>query len=101
MGRNRNRLQIIADVLCVVMRGARKTHIMYQANLSYALLNRYLAEVMNADLVCFENENYVLTGKGRSFLDKFKVYSRHCERLNDHLNTVSIERMELERMCSV
>ena len=99
-GSHRNRLQIIADILCVVRRGARKTHIMRQARLSYTLLCRYLAEVVNADLVCFENENYVLTRKGRSFLDKFNVYSRHCEHLSDHLNTVSSERMELERMCS-
>ena len=100
MGRYRTRLQIIADILRVVRRGARKTRIMRQARLSYTLLRRYLAEVVKADLVCFENENYVLTGKGRRFLDKFNVYFRHCEHLNDHLNTVSNERMELEKMCS-
>ena len=100
MGRHRDRLQIVADILRVVRRGSRKTRVMRQARLSYTLLCRYLAEVMDADLVCFENESYVLTGKGRSFLDKFDVYSQHCEHLNDHLNTVSVERMELERMCS-
>jgi len=100
MGRHRNRLQIIADVLRVVREGSGKTRIMRRAKLSYMLLCRYLAEVEKADLVCFENENYVLTGKGQRFLDRFNVYSQHCEHLNDHFNTVSIERMELERMCS-
>ena len=100
MGSHRNRLQIIAEILRIVRRGARKTHIMRQARLSYTLLCRYLTEVVNADLVYFEDENYVLTGKGQRFLDKFNVYSQHCEHLNDHLNTVSNERMELEKMCS-
>jgi len=100
MGRHRNRLQIIADVLRVVRGGSRKTRIMRQARLSYMLLCRYLADVVKADLVSFENESYVLTGKGQSFLDRFNAYSQHCEHLNDHLNTVSIERMELEKMCS-
>jgi len=46
MGKYRDRLQIIADMLSVVRGGAKKTHIMYQANLSYTLLGRYLSEVL-------------------------------------------------------
>lgn len=98
MGRHRSRLQIIADVLCVVSGGARKTHVMQRARLSYTLLCRYLAEVVKADLVSFENEIYVLTRKGQSFLDKFDVYSQHCQHLNDRLDTVTNERIELEKM---
>jgi len=100
MGRHRNRLQIIADVLRVVRGGSRKTRIMRQARLSYMLLCRYLADVVKADLVYCESKNYLLTRKGEKFLEKFNVYSQHREHLNDHLNTVSSERMELEKMCS-
>jgi len=102
MGKYRSRLQIIADVLSVAGNGARKMHIMYNANLSYELLVRYLAEVLDAGLVRFESGAgcYRLTRKGEKFLDRFNEYSRHCKHLDDHLNTVSIERMELERMCS-
>jgi len=100
MGRHRDRLQIIADILRIVKRGSRKTRIMRRARLSYTLLCRYLTEVVKADLIFCENGNYVLTRKGEKFLDKFNVYSQHCEHLNDHLNTVSSERMELEKMCS-
>jgi len=101
MGRHRNRLQIIADILCVVKRGSRKTRIMRQARLSYTLLCRYLAEVVKADFVYYENRNYILTGRGERFLDKFNEYIEHCEHLNDHLNKVSSERIELEKMCSI
>ena len=51
MVRYRNRLDIIADVLEVAKGGARKTQIMYGANLSYRLLTRYLKEVMDTGLV--------------------------------------------------
>jgi len=62
----RDRLQIIADMLSIARNGAKKTQIMYQANLSYRLLGRYLREVLNAGLVKFENGNsYVLTAKGK------------------------------------
>jgi len=40
MGKYRDRLQIIADILSVVRDGAKKTHVMYQANLSFTLLKR-------------------------------------------------------------
>jgi len=100
MGGHRNRLEIIADILCIAKRGARKTRIMRQAGLSYTLLCRYLTEVVKADLVYCESKNYLLTRKGERFLNKFREYSQHCQRLDDHLNTVSGERMELEKMCS-
>ena len=51
MSRYRDRLQIIADILVIASRRARKTQIMYQANLSYRLLCRYLGEVLEAGLV--------------------------------------------------
>lgn len=40
----RSRYEIIADMLNVVSGRAKKTKIMYQANLSYKLLQKYLAE---------------------------------------------------------
>lgn len=88
MGKYRNRLQIVADVLSVTMEGAKKTQIMYQANLSYSLLNRYLAEVMKAGLVNFEGsaDLYKLTRKGRHFLKKFNEYSGQHRWLEEQLN---------------
>ena len=51
MGQYRKRLEIIADILSVVRGGAKKTRIMYQANLSYRLLALYLEFVKEAGLV--------------------------------------------------
>ena len=52
----RRKLDIIADMLLVAGSGsgAKKTHIMYQANLSHRLLIKYLEEVVRAYLLSFE-----------------------------------------------
>ena len=99
MGKYRDRLQIIADILFVVRGGAKKTHVMYQANLSFTLLKRYLAEVLEAGLVrCDDEDGYRLTRRGQSFLDRFGEYSKRCERVEEELNNVSDEKTVLENL---
>ena len=100
MSRYRDKLQIVADILAIVNTRARKTQIMYQANLSYKLLVRYLAEIIEAGLVTFENEEfYTLTSKGKKFLQRHEKYSRLCRILEQRLNHSSIEKAALEKMC--
>jgi len=96
----RDRLQIIADILSIAGRRARKTQIMYQANLSYKLLCGYLDEVVNAGLICYEDEDhYVLTPKGKMFLERYREYSRRLKYLNEKLSHVTSMKAGLERMC--
>ncbi len=100
MGRYRDRLQIIADVLSIAATKAGKTKIMYQANLSYTLLCQYLSELQEAKLVSLENnEHYVLTPKGKEFLSRHLEYSSHCKSLEKKLNHVNSEKALLEEMC--
>lgn len=99
LGRYRNRLRIIADILRIASNGAKKTRIMYQANLSYRLLCRYLEDVVNARLVTFEKEDsYVLTSKGKEFLERFSEYHKQCNQLEERISCVSIVKAELEKM---
>jgi len=94
-------LQIVADILAITSRGAKKTRIMYQANLSYKLLCRYLGEVMEAGLVGLDDGDlYVLTSKGKEFLSKYGEYSKRREHLEVRLNNVNNEKTMLEQMCS-
>ncbi len=100
MSRYRNRLRIIADILGIVDDRSKKTRIMYQANLSYRLLCRYLDEVVNADLVRSEDDDsYVLTAKGEEFLSRHEEYAKRCRSLEKHLNDVNVEKSALELMC--
>jgi len=99
MGKYRGKLQIIADILSVVRGGAKKTHVMYQANLSFTLLKRYLADVLEAGLVCVDDEDqYRLTGRGQRFLDRFGEYSKRCDHVEQELNNVNDEKTVLESL---
>jgi len=97
LGKYRDRLQIIADILSITSKGAKKTRIMHQANLSYKLLCRYLNEVIDAGLAGFDKDRYVLTSKGEEFLSKYGEYSKHRDRINLHLNNVKNEKIMIEQ----
>ena len=74
-------MDIIANILEVANKGARKTHIMYGCNLSFNQLHVYLAfleerELLKSVFLQTEEKNdsvvYATTSKGRAFL---KAYS--------------------------
>ena len=102
MGTYRNKLDIIADILNVASRDAKKTQIMYQANLSYKVLQKYLSEVVEADLVCFEGDRqcYLLTDKGREFLEAYELYSKTNRNVVLRLNDVASKKKRLEDILS-
>jgi predicted transcriptional regulator len=102
LGTYRSRLDIIADILVVASERSKKTRIMYQANLSYRLLCKYLPEVLKAYLVRFERKErcYVLTRKGKDFLERYKEYSKESKNIETHLNETDARRKELEELCS-
>jgi len=101
-GKYRNRLQIIADILYIAGKGVKKTRIMYQANLSYDLLKRYLAETLEAGLLSIDKDKklYVITRKGEEFLEKYGEYSERCNRLQEQFKDARKDELVLEGMCS-
>jgi len=98
----RSRLQIIADILYIAGRGAKKTRIMYQANLSYDLLKRYLTETIEAGLISTDNDEklYVITRKGEVFLKRYEEYSERCTKIQEHFKNARKDETVLEGMCS-
>jgi predicted transcriptional regulator len=102
LGNYRGRLDIIADILHVVSGNAKKTQIMYQANLSFRVLQKYLAEIAGASLINFEDERrcYVLTDKGREFLDAYEEYSKTNRQVEKRVNDVRSKKNVLEKLCS-
>ena len=103
MGNYRDRLDIIAGILNVASREAKKTQIMYQANLSYKVLQRYLYEIIEASLVRFEkyNQCYQLTYKGQEYLAAYKEYVRCSKSTEKHLNDFSVKKKALEELCPI
>ena len=97
----RDHLTIIASILNVASHSAKKTQIMYQANLSYSVLQRYLSEVSTASLVNFDSQSqsFVLTPKGRKFLNTYKEYAKNTKHVEKRLSQVSDMRKALEQLC--
>ena len=95
----RGKLDIAADILNVVSRNPKKTQIMYQANLSFQVLERYLAELSQASLMCFEDgiQCYALTQKGKMFLDAYREYSKTNKNVEKVLSNFNIKKANLEK----
>lgn len=85
MAARRSRLELIYDILLAIQNkgGAIKpTHLMYKSNLSHKLLNNYLEELIERQLVTIEEEitkkkqkstkAIVLTDKGMNFLAEYR-----------------------------
>ena len=98
----RRKLDIIADMLHVTSQGARKTQIMYQANLNYGLLTKRLNEIRRACLISYERKRrwYVLTSKGAQFLEVYEQYSRCTRNFERHLGEANGKKKILEGLCS-
>jgi len=99
VAKNRRRVDIIADILKTATSSAKKTRIMYIANLSYRLLEKYLDETINMGFVQASGNIYEITEKGRGFLDKYVQFSGRYSGLEDKLEDMRFEREVLERMC--
>lgn len=102
MAKYRRRIEIVADILRIVANGARKTHIMYQCNLSYKLLKRYLREVSKAELIQVDGDrsDYEITEKGKLFLEKFESYLERSKKMVQQIDMVNHEKALLEKMIS-
>jgi predicted transcriptional regulator len=98
----RNKIQIIADILLVAKKGAHKTRIMYQANLSYDLLKRYLTETLGAELIILNKDEkiYMITWKGEVFLKKYEQYCEHRAQLEEQFEGTQKDETLLMEMCS-
>ncbi len=93
--KHRSRLQIIADMLYATGKGSKKTHIMYGANLSYELTNRYLTDLLEGGLIEPKDDEYVITEKGREFLKRFEEYSERRQELVEQINDVNNKKETL------
>lgn len=104
MGSYREKLEIVADILKVINKGERvkKTQIMYQANLSYRLLMKYLDNVVKACLVNIKKREgcYILTSKGKKFLENYSDYYKRQKSIEKKLNDVRDKKKMLEELYS-
>jgi len=83
--KNRDRVEIVADILEICRSDTRKTNIMYQANLSFELLKKYLRMLQQANLIRAEENGslYSATDKGLEFLKQYYELRHHTRIANE------------------
>jgi predicted transcriptional regulator len=99
LGKNRDRISIIAAILDAANSGSTKTRIMFKANLSFMLLEKYLNLSVNADFVSVEGSTYKLTVRGREYLRQYKLFEERYIRAQKMLETLDSERERLSQSC--
>ena len=101
MSKYRDRLRIIADILIAADGRARKTKIMYGANLSHSLLEKYLDETIMIGFLRADGNEYEVTERGKVFLEKYMEFSAKFSSIRKELNGLRFEREILEEMCRI
>ena len=89
--KRRNNVDIMADILRISRGGAKKTWIVYRANLNFNIVKKYLSELMEKGLLAaYKGSNtYQTTERGIEFLEQYdsfrKFHSSRSRRLSDNV----------------
>ena len=73
MVRKRSSEGVMADMLKVAIAGAKKTKLVYRANLNFKLVEQYLEQALKTDLVehVEATRTYHTTKKGTKFIEAY------------------------------
>lgn len=69
----RNDLTVAADILRVARKGARKTTLVYQANLNFRVIDRYLPRLLDSKMLESKGPYFYTTEKGEEYIERIKV----------------------------
>jgi predicted transcriptional regulator len=69
----RSNSEITAEILSLCMKPQTKTQVMYKTNLSWAMLQRYLSQLLSRGFLEIHHSHikYATTPKGLKFIDKW------------------------------
>ena len=68
----RNSLDIYADILRVSKDGAKKTHLVYNANLNFNIVKKYMNELLENELLKQNGDRFYQTEKGARFIAQYE-----------------------------
>ena len=97
--KNRNSLEIVRDMLSVATEKCRKTQILYDAHLNFLLLEKYLELLLKNNLLEVDGSFYLVTWKGKDFLQKYEDYVERCSRIDKELTEMRDEKGALKSLC--
>ena len=86
----RNNLDIFADILRVSKDGAKKTHLVYNANLNFNIVKKYMNELLENELLKQNGDRFYQTEKGARFIAQYEellspLSERHSTRRMRHV----------------
>ena len=97
--KRRDTLIIVAAILEIANKGTSKTHIMYNANLSFQLANEYLKFMLETELLEDSMENnkqvYKATNKGVKILERIYDLAELLETDEDNKNSFKMPPLQL------
>jgi predicted transcriptional regulator len=68
----RGKIELVIDILSVALDGARKTEIVYKANLNFTRIDRYIPFLEDRGLMENSGPIYKTTEKGKEFLREYE-----------------------------
>lgn len=81
--KKRSRYEIVHDILDQCQNGAKKTWVMYRANLSYDLTTNYLNDLVKRGLIENREGLYYITDKGKQLLEVLKAWKEKKKELDE------------------
>ena len=82
--KKRSEIEISADILTVAMTDVKKSHIVYQTNLNFKLLDKYLELLTKNDLISrpCDKKTFKTTEKGLKYLDHYKGFQEYVKSID-------------------
>jgi len=72
----RNKLEIMVDILSVAIEGAKKTEIVYKANLNFKRAGKYISLLEEKGFIECNGWGFKTTEKGKEFLNNYYKMKR-------------------------
>lgn len=95
MEKKRDTLSIVAAILEATSSETNKTRIMFQANLSFKLLSKYLGAALETGLVRLDGDRYLLADSGKAFLKQYRSLNERRVGAKKTLDSLDSEYKQL------
>lgn len=82
MGKKRSEIEILADILKVAESGAKKSQIVYKANLNFKIVEGYLNILRSSGLITGpegQKNIFNTTEKGIGYIEHFETFKNFIE----------------------
>ena len=76
---NRDKLEIIRTILLICKNGAKKTEIVYKANLAFKNAEVYLNWLIDREMIMKEGKFFKITSKGSELLSNLESASKFMD----------------------